>query len=173
MSDFGPKGARNEKLHEGVDEIRSKLRQDMSRWAQARRSMTLKPTMGCMECDATGKVSCTTCAGTGASTLVIGQDEAQKCLTCGGAGQVTCVDCAGKGWVENVHRKKIKLILYIGLVAWLLVLLRLWMVDHDLLPGFRAEVKGRAVSAPAVQGGVTPVPGVPPPGNIPPPAGPP
>lgn len=141
-----PKGPDREVVREGVSEVRDKLRADLSRWGRARRAVSLKPIMSCADCDATGRVTCPTCEGSGKSRLVMGE-KPDPCPTCEGKGSVSCVMCAGKGEVPNVHRKKVLGILIAGAAAWLFFLVRLYMMDHDLLPGFRPSGGGQALPA--------------------------
>lgn len=140
-------------VSEGASEVREKLRSDLSRLMRVRRFATLKPTMGCIACDATGKIVCAICGGTGKSKLVL-DDRQEDCAHCDGTGRVTCVQCAGRGQVANVHRKKVLWLLVIGGLAWGYVLFRLW--NRDILPDFRAQGGGRQISRPAPNRPATP-----------------
>jgi len=135
MSSFTPPAT----VREGADEVRAKLRQDLSRLTRFRRGISLKPTMGCIECDATGRVPCSSCAGSGQAKIVLG-DKPEPCHTCDGRGTVTCIECAGRGRVPNVHRKKVLWLLGIGGLAWAFVLYRMW--GGDVLPEQVASLKG-------------------------------
>src|SRR5438874_12406535 len=108
-------------VREGADEVKAKLKADISRLTRFRRSVSIKPTMGCVACDASGKVPCTSCDGTGKTKLLIATEvEEERCHTCDGAGRVTCVDCAGKGILPNVHRKKLLWVMGVGAACWLI-----------------------------------------------------
>src|SRR5256885_7825699 len=96
MSDFVPRAT----FKEGAEEVRAKLRSDISRLTRFRRGVSLRPTMGCIECDATGRLPCLSCDGSGKAKVVMGE-QAEPCLTCEGRGTVTCTTCAGRGWVLN------------------------------------------------------------------------
>src|SRR6185369_13324709 len=129
MSDFGQNfGPPAATVKEGAAEVKAKLKSDFSKIARARRSVSIKPMMGCRECDATGRVPCSTCDGSGHTKVTFG-DTPENCHTCEGRGTVTCVDCAGRGIVPNIHRKKILWIVGIGVAAWAFVLWRLWGGD--------------------------------------------
>jgi len=155
MAKIGPRSAARSTIAAGAAEVREKLKSDLSRWSRVRRFATLKPTMGCITCDMTGKVLCDTCDGTGRSKLVF-DDRQEACATCEGTGRVTCVTCAGRGIVPNVHRKKVLWLLILGGLAWGYVLFRLW--NRDILPEFRAQGGGRQISRP-VSGGRSLTPG--------------
>jgi hypothetical protein len=166
-----PSSAR-QTLREGAEEVREKLKADLSHFARARRAVSLKPTVGCLSCDATGKVACGTCGGSGHARFVMGE-EPEKCHTCLGSGHVTCVECAGRGWVLNKHRKKIIWLLAVGAAAWALVLYRLW--GGDIAPEMRANLfktGGGSFSGKSGGGYMAPrtaQPGLPanPPGSVP------
>jgi hypothetical protein len=150
MTDFGPRTT----FKEGAEEVRAKLRGDISRLTRFRRGVSLKPSMGCIDCDATGKLPCISCDGSGRAKVLMG-DEPEPCLTCDGKGYVTCTTCAGRGWVLNKNRKKLLWILGIGGLAWLFVFYRLW--GGDVLPEQIANIKGgggKAVRPPAPTGAV-------------------
>jgi hypothetical protein len=123
MSNITPKP--REIVKEGAAEVREKLKADLSHWSRARRLVSLRPTMGCLSCDATGKLSCASCGGSGEQKLVW-NDEVSACPTCEGKGIATCADCAGRGFVKNTHRKKWLWVLGIGGAAWALLLWRIW-----------------------------------------------
>ena len=123
-------------VREGAQEVTEKLRADISRWTRVRRAVSLKPTMGCIDCDTTGKVDCAACGG-GGNQKIVWNDEIQQCQTCAGTGQVTCSDCMGHGEVENVHRKKLKFVLVVGGIGWAYILFRLW--GGDVLPEQQAK----------------------------------
>ena len=155
-------------VHEGADELRSKLRSDLSRLLRVRRYASLGPTIGCVACDAQGRVPCTHCGGSGKSGPVI-EGQRAACPNCDGTGSVTCIECAGTGQVPNVHRKKVLVLLSIGGLAWLLVLFWLW--GGDVAPEFRANLGGqgggKSTPAAARRGSVAPGPsGAPPAGNV-------
>lgn len=148
----------HETFREGAEEVKAKLRADLSRWTRARRAISLKPTLPCSECDSTGRTLCESCHGRGKQGIEF-HGEQYACMTCEGTGHVTCVECAGTGSVVNVHRKKILWLIAIGAAAWLLVLLRLYMTERDILPGFRAEGGGQSTPGrvgPSGGGGVAP-----------------
>src|SRR5437016_1121282 len=117
MTDFSPR----ETVREGAAEVKAKLKSDLSRVTRVRRAVSVRPMMGCIQCDATGRLPCASCDGTGKSKIVVG-DVADNCATCEGKGTVTCVDCSGRGEVPNIHRKKIFWVLGIGAAAWLVAL---------------------------------------------------
>lgn len=138
-------------VKESAQEVKEKLREDFSRWTRVRRAVSLKPMVGCLACDAIGKVECGACGGAGNQKLVW-NEEIQQCQTCAGTGQVTCAECMGRGEVENVHRKKLIAVLVIGGLAWAYILFRLW--GGDILPEQRAKYLtrgggGGATGAPA------------------------
>jgi hypothetical protein len=126
-------------VREGANEVKAKLRSDLSRVSRVRRAVSIKPTMGCVSCDASGKLPCNSCDGTGKSKIVLSDMEQERCHTCDGNGQVTCVDCAGRGIIPNVHRKKILWTLGLGAAAWAFVLWRIW--GGDVLPEQAAKMK--------------------------------
>lgn len=132
MTDFTPR----ETVKASAAEVKAKLKSDLSRMTRVRRAVSVKPMMGCVACDATGRLPCITCDGTGKSKVVV-SEEAENCATCEGRGTVTCVDCSGRGEVPNVHRKKILWVLGIGGAAWLIVFWVLW--GPDILPQQRAK----------------------------------
>ena len=141
-------------LHEGADELRTKLRSDISRWSRVRRFASLKPVIQCFHCD-DGAIGCTHCNGTGRGKRSA-EGEPQPCITCDGTGSITCVVCAGAGEVENVHRKKIKWILIAGGVFWVILILQLAGVD--IMPHWKAKIvergeHGKSVATPS--GGVS------------------
>jgi hypothetical protein len=125
-----------ETVKESAHEVKEKLREDFSRWTRVRRAVSLKPMVGCLACDASGKVACGACGGAGNQKLVW-NEEVQQCQTCEGTGEVTCSECMGRGEVENVHRKKIIAVFVIGGLAWAYVLFRLW--GGDILPEQQAK----------------------------------
>lgn len=131
-----PSPQTREAVKEGAAEVREKLKSDISRWTRARRFVSLKPTLDCMECDGTGKHACSACGGEGLQKVVWNEEE-QACPTCVGKGTVTCVECAGIGEVENKHRKKLVWVLAIGGLAWGYILFRLW--GGDVAPELRAR----------------------------------
>jgi hypothetical protein len=127
-------------VKEGAHEVSEKLREDLGRWTRVRRAASLKPIVGCLDCDTTGKVACAACGGGGMQKLVW-NEEVQPCPTCEGTGQVTCSACMGSGHVENAHRKKLIAVLVIGGLAWAYILFRLW--GGDILPEQRAKYLAR------------------------------
>jgi hypothetical protein len=150
-----------ETVKEGAHEVTEKLKADISRIARVRRAVSLKPIVGCLDCDATGKAPCGACGGAGNQKLVW-NDEIQQCATCDGTGQVTCAECMGRGTVENTNRKKLIWMLVLGGIAWAYVLFRLW--GGDILPEQRAKYLtrgggGGATGAQAPAGGVLGHPG--------------
>src|SRR5437660_11474282 len=104
-------------VREGADEVKQKLKSDFSRMTRVRRAVSIKPTMGCVSCDASGKLPCDSCDGTGQSKIVLSGMDQERCHTCDGAGRVTCVDCAGKGILPNIHRTQILWLIGIGLAC--------------------------------------------------------
>ena len=150
MSDFLPRTT----FKEGAAEVKDKLRTDISRLTRFRRGVSLKPTMGCIECDATGKLPCISCDGSGKSKVVL-REEAEPCATCDGKGYVTCTTCAGRGWVLNRNRKKLLWLVAVGGLAWLIVFWQMW--SGDVLPEQVANLKGgggKAARPPAPTGSV-------------------
>jgi len=153
-----------ELVREGAQEVKEKLREDLSRWGKVRRFVSLKPTIPCLECDGRGKLECGTCRGTGKMPFTPESGQPEDCPKCGGSGTITCVDCAGKGYVPNPHRTKLLVVLWAGGFAWLLILIQLW--GRDILPEERARLlqrgeHGRSVTAPSMspgQGGRLPSP---------------
>jgi hypothetical protein len=139
MSKIMPGPQVRETVKEGAAEVRAKLKQDVSQWARARRLVSLKPTMGCMDCDATGKLACSACGGSGIQK-VVWNDEQQACATCEGTGSVTCVECAGQRFVPNKHRKKLLWILVLGGIGWAFALYTLF--QPDIAPELRARHLG-------------------------------
>jgi|GEM_PF-5634507 len=140
-----------EVVREGADEVRAKLREDLGRWTRARRYVSLRPEIGCLACDAAGKIECTACGGTGRSAVVLDDGRQDSCPRCDGRGATTCVECAGRGMIPNAHRKKMLWLLAVGGAAWLFILFQLW--GRDVLPEQRAAIlqrgeHGRAVQAP-------------------------
>src|SRR5688500_12308762 len=135
MSDFLPRTT----FKEGAAEVKAKLRTDISRLTRFRRGVSIKPTMGCIECDATGKLPGISCDGTGKSKVVL-REEAEPCATCDGKGHVTCTACAGRGWVLNKNRKKLLWLVAGGGLAWLIVFWQMW--SGDVLPEQVANIKG-------------------------------
>src|SRR5205823_2830245 len=127
MTDFTPR----ETVRASAAEVKAKLKSDLSRVTRVRRAVSLRPMMGCVACDATGRLPCASCDGTGKTKIVL-NDVAEDCLTCQGRGTVTCVDCSGRGEVPNVHRKKILWLLGLGGAAWLIVFWFMW--GGDILP---------------------------------------
>jgi hypothetical protein len=125
-----------EAVKEGAQEVKAKLKEDFSRWTRVRRAVSLKPMVGCLNCDASGKTACGACGGAGNQKMVW-NDEIQQCQTCEGTGEVTCAECAGYGEVENVHRKKLIAVFIFGGLAWAYILFRLW--GGDILPEQRAK----------------------------------
>lgn len=113
---------------QGAAEVKEKLKSDLSHWARVRRFASLKPMMGCVTCDATGRIPCSSCEGTGHTKFIVG-DKPEACATCLGKGTVTCAECMGRGELPNVHRKKVLWLLAIGCLAWAFVLYRLWGGD--------------------------------------------
>src|SRR5438105_7974360 len=111
MSHSFPGSTPRETLKEGAAEVKEKLKSDLSHLARFRRGVSLKPTMGCIDCDATGKVPCAGCGGTGEQRLILDAEKTEQCATCQGTGQVTCVTCAGRRFVPNINRKRILWIL--------------------------------------------------------------
>ncbi len=153
-------GLPTEAVKEGAHEVTAKLREDLGRWSRVRRVVSLKPTMGCIDCDTTGKVVCQACGGGGNQKLVW-NDEVQQCPTCEGTGTVTCSECTGRGEVENAHRKKLIAILVIGGLMWAYVLFRLW--GGDILPEQRSKYMagggGGGVTSTAPRAGAANLPG--------------
>jgi hypothetical protein len=137
-------------VREGAEEVRAKLKSDLSRMSRVRRAVSLKPTMGCIPCDASGKVPCLSCDGTGKSKIVISEEDQEECHTCEGTGRVTCVDCEGRGILPNIHRKKILWVLGVGVACWAFVFWRIW--GGDVLPEQAAKIRS---SVGAVGGGHT------------------
>lgn len=135
------KPAAREIVREGAAEVGEKLKADISRWTRVRRVVSLKPMIGCFECDAAGKLVCESCGGTGKTKIQLQEDTPLSCPTCDGTGHTTCVACAGQGVVPNVHRKKFLWMLVIGGIAWVLVFLQLW--GRDLFPAQMAKVTQR------------------------------
>lgn len=126
-------------VQEGADELKSRLRADLSRWFRVRRHASLGPTVGCIACDAKGRSPCVNCGGAGRIGPVVDGQQA-ACTNCDATGNVTCIDCAGSGLVPNVHRKKVIVLLSLGCLAWLVVLFWLW--GGDVAPEFRANLRG-------------------------------
>src|SRR5687768_6877999 len=150
MSDFLPRTT----FKEGAAEVKAKLRTDISRLTRFRRGVSVKPTMGCIECDATGKLPCITCDGSGKSKVVL-REEAEPCATCKGKGYVTCTTCAGRGWVLNKNRKKLLWLVAVGALAWAVVFWQMW--SGDVLPEQVANLKGgggKAARSPGPTGAV-------------------
>jgi hypothetical protein len=139
MSKIMPGPQVRETVKEGAAEVRAKLKQDISQWSRARRLVTITPTIGCMECDATGKLACSACGGSG-TQKVVWNDEQQACPTCEGHGTVTCVECAGQRRIPNKHRKKIIWVLALGGLAWAFALYTLF--KPDIAPELRARYLG-------------------------------
>jgi hypothetical protein len=138
-------------MREGADEVRAKLREDLSRWTRTRRYVSLKPEIGCLACDAAGKIECAACGGTGRSAVVLDDGRQESCPRCDGSGATTCVECAGRGRIANRHRRTMLWLLVVGGIAWLMILFQLW--GRDVLPEQRAAIlqrgeHGRAVQAP-------------------------
>ncbi len=151
-----PKWRPPAEVREGAEEVKAKLREDLSRWARLRRFVSLKPEIPCLECDGAGKIQCAACRGTGKSAIVTETGEQEPCPHCGGHGSITCVDCAGRGVIPNRNRKPLIWILVAGGVAWALILFQLW--GGDILPEQRAAVlqrgeHGRSVVAPPQRAG--------------------
>lgn len=136
-------------VREGAEEVKAKLREDLSRWTRTRRYVSIKPQISCLACDGAGKVQCAACGGAGKSGLVHDSGEAETCPRCGGAGAITCVECAGKGSIANRHRKIMLWILGLGAVAWLLILFQL--LGRDILPEQRAAILQRGEHGQALQ----------------------
>lgn len=156
-----PEGSR-EAVREGVAEVREKLREDLSRWARARRAVSLKPMLSCMECDGAGRRACASCGGSGKGR--VGADgAAPPCVHCDAQGTLTCVECAGSGLVPNTNRKRLLVVLWLGVAAWVLVFLRLYLMEHDVLPAFRARGGGASTGVPrgAAMPGAVGQPGAP------------
>jgi hypothetical protein len=130
-----------EVVREGAAEVGAKLKSDLSRWTRVRRVVSLRPMIGCMDCDATGKLVCEACSGTGRTKVQINEEAPLPCPHCDGSGQTTCVACAGQGEMPNVHRKKFLWLLIVGGIAWVLLLLQLW--GRDLFPAQVAAVTQR------------------------------
>lgn len=143
-----------EVVREGLTEVRAKISEDLSQWGRARRVMTLSHTLDCLDCDATGTITCPKCGGAG--TIPFGESQEQlPCANCNGAGKYGCVSCAGAGSLPNPHRKKIVVVLWVGLVAWLLIFIRLYLMGHDVLPemgkqGGGGIIQGRPGSSPSM-----------------------
>src|SRR2546421_10953356 len=135
MSDFVPRTT----FKEGAAEVKAKLRTDISRLTRFRRGVSIRPSMGCIDCDATGKLPCISCDGTGKAKVIL-REEPEPCATCDGQGYVTCTTCMGRGWVLNKNRKKILWLLGLGGLAWLFFFFRLW--GGDVLPEQVANIKG-------------------------------
>lgn len=138
-------------VREGAQEVKEKLREDLSRWSRVRRCVSLQREIPCLACDGAGKTLCAACQGSGKSGFTTETGEADACPRCGGHGSVTCVECAGRGRIANRHRTKLLWTLWLGGIAWVLVLLQLW--GRDLLPEQRAKLlqrgeHGQGVSAP-------------------------
>jgi hypothetical protein len=138
-------------VREGAQEVTEKLRQDLSRWSRFRRFVSLKPQIPCLDCDGAGKVQCTACGGSGKSAMVRDDGEQEACPRCGGQGSITCVECGGKGLIPNRHRKPLIAVLWVGGIAWAIILFELW--GGDILPAQRAAVlqrgeHGRSVPVP-------------------------
>lgn len=145
-----------ELVREGAQEVKEKLRQDLSRWAKARRYVSLKERIPCVACDGAGKIVCAACEGSGKGVYAKEDGTRMDCERCGGNGSTTCTECAGKGTVLNPHRKKLIWLLWIGAVAWLLIFLQLW--GRDILPEQRAKLlqrgeHGKSISAPPPSAG--------------------
>ena len=118
-------------VKEGASEVSTKLREDLGKWTRIRSAVSLRPMVGCMTCDTTGKVSCGACGGSGNQKMVW-NEEVQQCPTCEGACTVTCSECMGQGQVENTKRKMLLVCLVLGGLCWGYVLFRLW--GGDILP---------------------------------------
>lgn len=141
MSD---KTTSREAVREGLTEVRAKITEDLSQWGKARRVMTLSPTLVCLDCEGTGTITCPRCNGAG--TIPFGDDqEPVPCANCNGAGHYGCVTCASAGSLPNPHRKKIVIVLWVGLVAWLLIFIRLYLLGHDVLPEFGKQGGGGVI----------------------------
>jgi hypothetical protein len=145
------RSAARETISEGAAEVKEKLREDLSRWSRARRFVSLKHEIPCLECDGAGRIQCHVCGGTGKSRLVLEDGTQEPCVQCDGRGSITCVVCTGKGQVPNAHRKTMLWLMVAGGLAWLFILFQLW--GRDILPEQRAAVlqrgeHGKAVSAP-------------------------
>lgn len=154
MSDSTPESTR-ETLSEGVAEVRQKLREDISRLKGRRASFTLRRMIECPECAGNGRTPCSACQGTGKAKLVMGEQETE-CSACSGTGSFTCVECGGRRLVPNAGRKKVLLVLWLGGVAWALVLLRLYMMERDILPGLRASGGGQMLQTQQAQSHAAP-----------------
>lgn len=164
MSADGGQSARDI-VREGAQEVREKLKEDLSRWTRFRRFVSLSPEISCIECDGAGKLQCTACRGTGKLALVREDGTQEPCPKCGEFGSITCTACAGKGRIRNPHRKRLLWILGLGGVAWLLILFQLW--GRDILPAQRAAIlqrgeHGKSITtppAPGTHGSGVPAPG--------------
>jgi len=128
-------------VREGAQEVTEKLRQDLSRWSRLRRFVSLKQEIPCLDCDGAGKVQCTACSGSGKSAMVRDDGEQEACPRCGGQGSITCIECGGKGVIPNRHRKPLIAVLWVGGIAWAIILFELW--GGDILPAQRAAVLQR------------------------------
>ncbi len=128
-------------VREGAHEVREKLRDDLSRWSRIRRHVSLKPEIGCLACDAMGKIACSACGGSGKSAMVMENGAQEPCVRCDGHGSTTCVECAGAGLIPNTRRKVFLGLIIAGAIAWALVLIQL--LGRDLLPEQRAALLER------------------------------
>ena len=127
-------------IKEGASEIGGRLREDIGGLGKFRRGVTLKSTMDCLDCRASGKADCSSCDGTGKSKVVWGE-EAQNCATCSGTGKVTCPECAGRGFIYNQHRAKLLWVLIVGFLMWGIVAYMVW--GNNLFPEERAKYLGK------------------------------
>lgn len=132
-------------VKEGAAEISERFKSDLSRWMKLRNNISLKPIINCKECDGIGKYACATCNGQGFQNVMM-SDEKARCSVCDGTGKVTCIYCSGKGLVDNPYQKPLKWTLIIGGVAILLVLLQMYFMNHDLVPGLGKKGGGGSIS---------------------------
>jgi hypothetical protein len=146
-----PAGGSREALREGLAEVRQKIGSDLSNWAKLRRAISLQRQITCETCSGAGRTACSACGGSGASG-VSATGERTPCGACGGSGSFTCVECAGKGLVDNPHRKRTLILVWIGCACWALVFLLFYLQERDILPGFRAQ-GGGAMDASRIRGG--------------------
>ncbi|MEP6755374.1 MAG: hypothetical protein ABJA67_07730 [Chthonomonadales bacterium] len=127
------KGAENE----AVSELRSKLKSDLSQASGFSQYLTLRRTMKCSECGATGIVQCVVCNGEGKQRM-IWNDEISTCEACEGKGEVTCGECEGRKFVLNPHRKKILILAGIGAACWAWILFSIY--GPQVLPEQQAKL---------------------------------
>lgn len=121
-------------VKESASEVRDKLKSDftgLKQRARIRRGISLKPMVACPECEASGKIACLTCGGSG-EQRVVWNDTTEKCPSCQGTGQTACSNCMGRRMVPNANRKKLLWVLLIGGLGWGYILFRLW--GGDILP---------------------------------------